>query len=354
MTALTRVTAPAERTANQTPAQAAATLRGLANGLRVSQALFVAAQLRVADHLSERPLDRFALAAATGTDASALGRLMRALCALGIFSEARSGHFSLCPVAEFLRSERPGSYRAGVLFHAGSVRWRCWSGLLETVRTGANASERLLGKQLFEFYAGNAEESKIHDEAMRASSATHAEILLDAIDFARAGVVVDIGGGTGELLAAILAANRDLRGVLFDLPNVVDHAGSVLTGVAGRCTIDRGSFFERVPGNGDTYLLKHILHDWDDERAEVILRCCRRCMPTDSRLFIIERKLPDVATAEDDAESFLTDLEMLVMTSGGRERTEAEFRNLLVNARFEPLRILATTSSLFLFEARPA
>jgi len=339
--------------AKQSPAQAAATLRGLANGLRVSQALFVAAQLRLADHLSERPLDRLELATVTGVDAAALGRLMRALCALGVFSESSSGHFSLRPVGEFLRSEVPGSYRAGVLFHAGSVRWRCWSELLETVRTGVNASKRLLGKQIFEFYAADMKESKIHDEAMRAFSATHADILLDAIDLRRPGVVVDVGGGTGELLAAILAANPALRGVLFDLPNVVDHAAHVLSKVADRCTIERGSFFERVPGNGDTYLLKHIVHDWDDERVNAILRCCRRCMPANSRLVIIERKLPNLAKPNADAETFLTDLEMLVMTSGGRERTETEFRKLLADAGFELLKIFPTASPLFLFEARP-
>src|SRR5262249_12489455 len=150
----------------------------------------------------------------------------------------------LRPVGEFLRSEVPGSYRAGVLFHAGAVRWRCWSELLETVRTGANASERLLGKPIFAFYAADAEQSTIHDEAMRAASASHAEILLDALDLAGAGVIVDIGGGTGELLAAILAANPDLRGVLFDLPNVVDRATQVLAKVADRCAIAPGSFFE--------------------------------------------------------------------------------------------------------------
>jgi hypothetical protein len=279
---------------------------------------------------------------------------MRALCALGIFSESRSGHFSLRPLGQFLRSEVPGSYRAGILFHAGAVRWRCWSELLETVRTGVNASERLLGKQLFEFYAANVEESKIHDEAMRAFSASHAPIVLAAIEFARDGVVVDIGGGTGELLAAILAANHTLRGVLFDLPNVVDRAKPVLTDIADRCSVERGNFFARVPENGDTYLLKHILHDWDDERAEAILRCCRRCMPANSRLVIIDRMLADVGVPETDAESVLTDLEMLVMTSGGRERTEAEFRNLLVKAQFESLRTLPTASPLFLLEARPA
>jgi O-methyltransferase domain/Dimerisation domain len=353
MTAFARWGGPLEDGADLSPAQAAATLRGLANGLRVSQALFVAVQLRVADHVAERPLDRFELATATGTEAVALGRLMRALCALGVFSESHSGHFSLGPVGHFLRSEVPASYRAAVVFQAGAVRWRCWSDLLETVRTGANASERLFGKQLFEFYAANPEQSQIHDEAMRASSASYAEILLDVIDVARAGVVVDIGGGTGELLAAILAANPGLRGVLFDLPNVVDRAVSVLIEIADRCTIDRGSFFERVPGNGGVYLLKHILHDWDDERAGAILRCCRQYMPPNAKLFIIERMLPEVAEPGADAEGFLTDLEMLVMTAGGRERTEAEFRNLLATTGFEFVRTVTTASPLFVIEARP-
>jgi hypothetical protein len=347
------VAVPTANGADRSPTEAAATLRGLANGLRVSQAVFVAAQLRVADHLAERPLDRFELAAATATDPAALGRLMRALCALGLFAEKPTGHFSLGPVGQYLRSEVPGSYRSGVLFHAGSLRWRCWSDLIETVRTGVNASERLLRRPIFDVYAGDAEEATIHDEAMRAASASHAEILLDAVVFDRADVVVDIGGGTGELLAAILAANRGLRGILFDLPDVIDRAAPVLERVADRCTTERGSFFERVPQDGDTYLLKHILHDWDDERADRILHCCRRHMPAYSKLIVIERMLPDIAAPGADAEGFLTDLEMLVMTQGGRERTEAEFRHLLANAGFELVRIVPTGSPLLIFEARP-
>src|SRR6185437_8331356 len=158
----------------------------------------------------------------------------------------------------------------------------------------------------------------------------------------------------GELLAAILTAHRELRGVLFDRPHVVGDATHVLGQVADRCAIEGGSFFERVPGNGDTYLLKHILHDWDDARAGAILRCCRRSMPEHARLLVIERTLPDVAAPEAGVEGFLTDLEMLVMTSGGRERTEAELRSLLTSAGFEVLRILPTASPLFVFEARPA
>jgi hypothetical protein len=336
--------------------KAAATLRGLASGLRVSQALYVAAELRVADRLSERSLNSVELAAATGTDAAALGRIMRALCALGVFSESASGHFSLTSVGRLLRSNVPNSWRAGVLFMTGPVRWRCWSQLLETVKTGGNASERVLGRQLFEFYAADAEESKIHDDAMRSFSASHAAAIVAKIDFGHARLVIDVGGGTGEFLAAILAAHPELRGVLFDLPNVVDNAAHVLGArrVVDRCTIERGSFFESVPRNGDVYLLKHIIHDWDDECAADILRCCRRCMPRNAKLLLIERKMPEVADCGGSAETFMTDLEMLVMAFGGRERTEAEFQQLLGDAGFKYLRTVLTTSPSCVFEAQPA
>ena len=336
--------------------EAAATLRGLANGLRVSQALYVAAQLGVADHLSERSLNSSELAAATGADAAALGRVLRALSVLGVFSVSASGHYSLNSVGRLLRSNIPGSWRAGVLFTAGPVRWRCWSQLLETVKTGANASERVLGRQLFEFYAANPIESKIHDDAMQSFSASHAAAIVAAIDFRQARFVVDVGGGTGELLAAILAAHPHLRGVIFDLPNVVDQAAHVLgeRQVADRCTIERGSFFESVPRHGDVYLLKHVIHDWNDERAAEILRCCRRCMPPNAELLLVERRMPEIGDSDGPAESFMTDLEMLVMSPGGRERTESEFRKLLEDAGFEYLKALQTASPSCVFEAQPA
>jgi hypothetical protein len=339
---------------DQSPAQAAAVLRGLANGLRSSQALYVAAYLRVADHLAKRPLKSSDLARLTGSDPIALSRVLRALCALGVFSELASGHFSLNPLGHFLQSDVPGSFRAGVLFLAGPVRWRVWSGLLETVMTGHNASDRLLGMQIFEFYASDEEESKVHDEAMRSFSATHAAVLLDAIDFSKTSVVVDVGGGTGEFLAAILGAHSQLRGILFDLPNVVAEAARVLTGVADQCSVEAGSFLDYIPSNGDTYLVKQVIHDWDDERAIAILNCCRRCMPTNSTLFIIERILPEPEEARGATETLLTDLEMLVTTSGGRERTEIEFRELLAKAGFEHRRTLPTASPLSVFEAWPA
>jgi O-methyltransferase domain/Dimerisation domain len=340
---------------SQSSAEAAATLRGLANGLRAAQALFVAAQLRVADHLSARPLDSKELAVLTGADPAALGRLVRALCVLGIFKEEASGKFSLTSTGQLLRSDVAGSYRAGVLFLAGPVRWQCWSQLLETVRTGTNASERMLGMQLFDYYAAHPEESRIHDDAMRAFSANHAEMLLDVTDFRPGEVVVDVGGGSGELLSAVLAANPGVRGVLFDLPSVVKHAGRVLSAnkVAEHCTVEGGSFFERIPANGDTYLLKQVLHDWDDERAIAILCCCRQYMPPTAKLLVIERNMSEVADAPATTESFFADLEMLVMTPGGRERTAREFSELLERSGFSLVRAVPTASPLSVFEARP-
>jgi SAM-dependent methyltransferase len=337
-------------------ARAAATLRSIANGLRASQALVVAARLNVADHLARGPRDAHELARATGANAVALNRVMRALCALGVFTETSSGHFSLNAEGHLLRSDVPGSFRAGVLFLAGDVRWRCWSDLLETVMTGVSASERLLGMPLFEFYAAHPEESRMHDDAMRAFSATHTAALLNAIEFPETGVVVDVGGGTGQLLAAILATHPRLRGVLYDLPSVVADADQVLNSaeVADRCTVERGSFFDAVPRYGNIYLFKQVIHDWDDERADAILRSCRQCVPPDARLLIIERRMPEFAEPRPAAEAYFADLEMLVMAPGGRERTEAEFAALLANAGFEHLRASPTSSPLWVFEAQPA
>jgi hypothetical protein len=336
------------------PARAADTLRAIAYGLRASQALLVAARLNVADHLAQGPLTAPELARLTGANAAALGRAMRALCAQGVFAESSLGHFSLNAAGQLLRSDVPGSFRPGVLFLAGDVRWRCWSDLLETVRTGVSASARLLGMPLVDFYAAHPEESEIHDDAMRAFSAAHADALLKAIDFPEDGVVVDVGGGTGALLAAILAAHPRLYGILYDLPDVVPRARRVLSEgrVADRCAVVGGSFFDGVPRHGTVYILKQIVHVWDDERAGAILRCCRQGMPPGARLLIMERRLAERAEPGPAAEVFLTDLGMLVMT-GGRERTEAEFIELLSSAGFKHRRTLATSSPLWVFEAEP-
>jgi orsellinic acid C2-O-methyltransferase len=329
-------------------------LRDIVHGFRASQALFVAAQLRVADHLAHGPADRLALAAATGTNPDALGRVMRALCALGVFSEAADGQFSLSAPGHLLRSDIAGSYRSAVLLLAGATRWHCWSSLIDTVRTGVNAVERERGMQIFDFYAAHPAESAIHDDAMQALSANAAAIVR-AIDVGAARTIVDVGGGTGELLATLLDAHPGVSGILFDLADVAQRAHAVLrrSSVAQRCRVAEGSFFETVP-RGDLYLMKQVLHDWDDGRAVAILQCCRRHMPPDGRLLVIERQIPERAEAGISREAFMTDLEMLVMTPGGRERTETELRALFAAAGFRPVRTVPTTSMLCVFEAQPA
>jgi hypothetical protein len=337
----------------QPRAQAAAALRQIASGLRASQALYVAAKLNVADHLAQGPLDAEELSRSTKVDAAALRRVMRALCSLDVFAESPTGKFSLNATAELLRSDVPGSYRAAVLFSVGEVRWRCWSDLLGTVRAGGGGAEQTLGMSLFDFYAAHPEESEIHDQAMRAISAAQVAAIVGAFDFSQAGVVVDVGGGTGELLAAVLSANSLLRGILFDLPHVVAHARNVFTdhGVMDRAQTVGGSFFESVPSGGRTYLLKTVIHDWDDARATAILANCRRAMTAGGKLLIIERELPEIGERVQAAEPFLLDLEMLVMTPGGRERTSSEFARLLSDTQFKLARIVPTTSPVSIFEA---
>jgi hypothetical protein len=343
-----------QNTLDQSSIEAAAALRRIVHGLRAAQALFVVAELRIADHLATGPLTGSELAVLTGTHAGALGRVMRTLCVLDVFAELGSGHFTLGSAGRLLRSDVDGSHRSVILLLVGAARWRCWSSLLETVRTGENACDRVLGMPLFDFYAAHEEESKIHDDAMRSMSATHAKSVVDAIDFPEAGMIVDVGGGTGELLAAALAANSGLSGILYDLPNVVSYAAPVLaaTGVANRCKVEGGSFLEKVPGGGDVYLLKQVIHDWDDERATTILRCCRQCMPSTARLLIIERRMPESAEPGKSAEAFFLDLEMLVM-NGGRERTETEYRRLLADTGFKLLSVSQTASPLCVFDAKP-
>ncbi len=324
-------------------------------GLRGSQALYVAAKLGIADHLAVRPMRSGELATATNTHAASLRRLLRALAALGIFAEQEPDCFALTPAGKLLRRGVPGSLHPVVLFLTGEVRWRCWANLLGCVRTGQPAASQVLGMQLFDFYAAHPEESAVHDEAMAAFTSMVSAAVLHAYDFSRFRCVVDVGGGTGQLLADILRAHPALHGVLFDLPLVVAEARDVLAarGVADRCRIEGGSFFDAVLKGGDAYLLKNVIHDWDDPQATAILAACRSALPPDGMLLVLDRVLPECAEAGQGADAFLLDLEMLTM-AGGRERTESELRELLAVARFALKRTVPTASPLSIILGRPA
>lgn len=333
----------------------AVTLRRLALALRASRALHAAAALDLAGFLVDGPRDSASLAAATGTHPGALRRLMRALSALGVFAEPAPGLFALTPVSDRLRDDVPDSMRALVLFLAGDMRWQCWGDMLGSLRTGGTAADRVLGMGIFEYYSKHPEEAEIHERAMEGITAIASRAVLAAYDFGRFRCAMDIGGGNARQLADILAATPSLTGILFDLPHVAPAAQALLTGrgLAARCSVEGGSFFESVPMGADLHILKQVLHDWDDAHAVAILRNCREALPDNGTLLVIERMMPERAEPGPDTDKFLTDLEMLVM-AGGMERTEDEFRTLLAEGGFVLRRVIQTASIYKLIEAVPA
>jgi O-methyltransferase/methyltransferase family protein len=322
-----------------------AALMQMVIGYRASQALYVAAKLGIADLLKDGPKGSDALAQATQAHPAALRRLLRALVSLGVFEEDAQGRFGLTPMGTHLRSDVPGSLRAPVLFLAGEEGWRSWGALLHSVQTGEPAFDHVYGMGGFDYYAEHPEGAKILDEAMAGFTALVADAVLGAYDFSGTRTLVDVGGGNGALLAAILKAHPTMRGILFDLPHVVSGAPQVLgdAGVVARCQVVGGSFFESVPEGGDAYLLKWIIHDWDDERSVAILTACRRAMKGNGKLLVVDQVLPHRAEPSESTDAFMFDLEMLVVTSGGRERSEDEFRTLLAAAGFRLNRVVATT-----------
>jgi hypothetical protein len=331
-----------------------ATLLQLRMGMRASQALYVAAKLGVADHLAERPMTSAELASRVAADREALRRLLRALVALRVFAEREPDLFELTPVGQFLCDEAAVSLRSLVLFLTGEVRWRCWADLLQSVRTGEPAADRILGMPLFDYYAANPEQSILHDAALAGTSALASPAILGSYDFSGFRCVVDVGGGSGRLLADILREHQHLQGILFDLPHVVHGAHEVLAGagVADRRRIEEGSFFETVPVDGDLYILKEIVHDWDDARATAILTTCRKTMPERATLLVVDRVLPEIADRGKAVDAYFLDLEMLVMAPRGRERTEGEFAELLRASGFVLERVISMRSPLSIVEAR--
>jgi SAM-dependent methyltransferase len=326
----------------------------MAFAMRISRALYAAAELNIADFLAEGPMTSGQLAEAAGADAQSLRRLLRALVAYGVFEEEEEKFdlYRLNAAAQLLRRDVPGSQRAGILFTAGNTTWQLWSDFLASLRTGDAVVSRAFGKDIFERFAEHREESALFDQAMASFSAALSKPLVAAYDFSAFRCIADIGGGTGRLLTDILAAHPTVQGILFDLPAVSAAAQALLdaSGVAKRCEL-LGGVFEAIPAGADAYLLKHILHDWDDERAISIISNCRRAMARDASLLIIERVLPERAKQGRAAEAYLVDLEMLVYTPGGRERTESEFRAMLSAAGFATTRVVPTEAPVTVIEA---
>jgi len=332
---------------NQLSPTPQAALRQLIDGYRASQAIRVAAELGLADLLADGPRHYEELARASGTDSLALYRLLRALASAGVFTQVGAQHFSLNPLAECLRTGVTGSLHSWAIL--SDEHHRTWTALRHSVTTGKTAFDHLHGTSVWEHRKHNPEQGRLFNEAMTATNALVVRSVIDAYAFSRFGVVVDVAGGHGSLIQAILTANPNLRGILFDLPAAIREAAASFehAGLAARCQLVEGSFFESVPPGGDAYILSRILHDWTDEQSIAILKKCRRAMTGGATLLLIERVLDAVNPS---AEATLTDIHMLVMT-GGRERTVAEFESLLVASGFELVRSISTRSAVYVVEA---
>ncbi|MDX1947238.1 MAG: methyltransferase [Pirellulaceae bacterium] len=331
-----------------TPPNPGQILAQMAVGNWLSQAIYVAAKLSLADLLAAGPRDATDLAAACGARAQPLYRLLRALASVGIFAADESGRFRLTPLAEPLRKDDPASKRAMVLM-TGEEQYRAWGELLYSVQTGQTGFDRVFGEPLFDYLSTRPEQARTFDEAMVAIHGRETPAMLAAYDFAGIRILADLGGGNGSVLSAVLLQHPHLRGILFDLPHVVERARPALdaAGLAERCQTVGGSFFETAPAGADAYFLRHILHDWDDERAHRILRIIHAAAPAGAKLLIVESV---ITPGNEPGFAKLLDLTMLVIP-GGQERTADEYRDLLARGGFELRRIIPTAADVSVLEA---
>ena len=317
-----------------------------------SQAITVAAQLGVADALTNGPLPIEELAARVGADADALRRLLRALIGKGIFRQRRDGRYELNSLAGTLCSDAPISMTWAAQFYGSAEQRERWTLMVDSIRTGSTVVPALRGKDSFEYFAGQPELAELFNQTMTSVSELTDGPVVAGYDFSAYPTIVDVGGGHGPLLAAILAGAPASRGVLYDLPSVVVSAPSLLREhkVADRVHIAEGSFFDSVPTGGDAYILKNIIHDWPDEKAVQILRNVRTAAGLGATVLLVELVIPE---HDRDFPGKWVDLEML-LNLGARERTAPEYRDLLRQAGFQMTRVVQTASPLSVVEARVA
>jgi O-methyltransferase domain/Dimerisation domain len=320
-------------------------LRRLVNGYQVTQAIHVAAALGIADLLREGPRDSDALAGATESHAPSLHRVLRALAAVGVLHEGDDGRFALTAVGACLCSDAPEPVGGWAAFVGRPYHFQAWSALLHGVRTGESPFRSVHGTDVWDYRAAHPEEGAVFNAAMTDIMRRANAHLLASYDFGRFATVVDVGGGRGAFLRAVLDAHPATRGILFDQPHVVAGADA-----GERCEVVGGSFFEAVPDGADAYLLKAVLHDWEDDDALRILARCRAAIPGHGALLVVER---DLGAPNEDADAKLADLDMLV-GPGGRERTRDEFAALFAAGGFELVGATRSAIGLSVFEGRPA
>jgi hypothetical protein len=329
--------------------EAATRLRDLTLGFVVSRAVQVAADLDLATYLRGGGKDAVELAALCGAHAPTLSRLMRMLVSIGVFAE-NDGRFANNALSEFLRGDIPYSMRAWARMFGSDSHWLSAQALMHSTQTGESAFQHVFKEELFVHLSHHADKAKIFDEAMVSGSELMNRAIIDAYDFSAFAALIDIAGGYGSTLCAILTQHPNLKGTLFDLPHVVAKAEEfvVSKGLRGRCSMVAGSFLESVPSGADAYFMKHIIHDWDDERCLQLLRNCNKAMPAHAKLLVCEKVLPE---RNDSPYTRILDMVMLLNTPGGRERTESEYRVLFQKAGFRLTRAIPTKMDNWILEA---
>jgi hypothetical protein len=324
---------------------------GLLSGYWVSQLVFVAARLGVADALAKGPRSPEDLARRVGAHPAFLRRALRALASVGVFAERPDGRFRITPLAQTLRSDRPGSLRDFALMLVDGYNWQAWGALEHALRTGGLPFDHVHGAPVFAYLRQHPEQERTFAASMASLSGMENDAVARAWPFGSLARLVDVGGAHGHLLATILRRHRKLRGVLYYQPQVVaeaERSGFIAApGVRERCDVVGGSFFESVPPGADGYLLKYILHDWDDEQCLRILAKLRAAMAPEARVLVVEHVVPRGNGADWGK---LLDINMMVIP-GGQERTRAEFRDLFARAGLHLRRVVPTRSPLHLLEA---
>jgi O-methyltransferase domain/Dimerisation domain len=322
------------------------------SGFWLARAIYIAAKLGLADLVKEQAKSAEELALETHTHGPSLYRVLRALASAGIFAEDEEQRFHSTPIAATLQSDTPGSLRYIAMTELGEEHYPAWENVLHSVKTGEIAFDHRFGMPIWEFFATHPENAQIFDNAMAHLTTSVNEAILSSYDFSPFSHVVDVAGGQGGFLIGLLKANPAARGLIYDLPHVIEKAKQSLNRerLEDRCEAIAGDIFQSVPAGGDAYVLKWIIHDWNDEQSVTILKNCRAAMTMDAKLLLIESVIPP---GNEPAFAKFMDLNMLVMT-GGRERSESQYRELLAAAGFALSRIVPTPSPFCVIEATRA
>lgn len=314
-------------------------------GKWISKPIYVAAELGIADMLAEGPKSIEELAQTSQSHAPSLYRMMRALASVGIFFETDGKRFELTPMAENLKT---GAMRSIAILFNSDWSDKSWGYFMDSVKTGATAFEKAHGMPVSEWLEINPRAAKVFNEANAVKAASSHRAIVDVYDFSGINTLTDVGGGLGTLMAEILFVNPLIKGIVADTPLVIQETKKMIQsrGIEDRCQALECDFFKDIPAGSDAYLMSHVLHDWSDEKCRVILTNCHRAMKTESRLLVIEMVIPP---GNEPSIAKLLDLEMLV-TTGGRERTEKEFKTLLESSGFKFSKTIATKESICIIE----